>query len=150
MRKTFAFTLILIMLSACGSLPSSAKKSQGLSPPRSLHTQLKSSEINTTFKLTVISEVSSWDQSGHLRLQLRLQSPTKTATQLELRQALYQSLVPYLQKYSVIWTEVIPSSNSSAWLARADWFAAAVPIHQRFSVSRPQETFRGLKIEYFK
>ncbi len=150
MRKTFAFTLILIMLTACQYFPSATKKAEGIKPPRSLHTQLKSSEIESKLKLKILSEVSSWDQSGHLRLQLRLQSPKEHVPQTELRHAIYQSLGTYRSKYSVIWAEVINNPDSPAWLARADWFAPEVPPHLRYSVSHPQETFRGLKIEYAK
>lgn len=150
MRKTFAFTLILIMFTACAYFPSAAQKADGIKPPRSLHTQLKSSEIRAKQKLKILSEVSSWDQSGHLRLQLRLQSPADPLPHKELRHALHQSLEPYLPKYSVIWADIIHNPDSSVWLARADWFAPGVPPHLRYSVSHPQETFRGLKIEYAK
>ena len=150
MRKIFAFTLILIMLTACAYFPSAAQKSDGIKPPRSLHSQLKVSEISSKQKLKILSEVSSWDQSGHLRLQLRLQSPAKPLPHKELRHAIHQSLGPYLPKYSVIWAEVINNPDSPKWLARADWFTPGVPPHQRYSVSHPHETFRGLKIEYSK
>ncbi|MBT9545961.1 MAG: hypothetical protein IV090_11280 [Candidatus Sericytochromatia bacterium] len=150
MRKTFAFTLILIMLTGCAYFPSAAQKTNQIEPPRSLHSQLKSSEISSKLKLKILSEVSSWDQSGHFRLQLRLQSPRESLPQTELRQALYQSLRPYLPKYSVIWAEVTSNQDGPHWLARADWFAPEVPPHLRYSISQSQETFRGLKIEYSK
>jgi hypothetical protein len=150
MRKIFAFMLILIMLTACAYFPSAAQKADEIKPPRSLHTELKSSEIRAKQKLKILSEVSSWDQSGHLRLQLRLQSPAEPLPNKELRHALYQSLGPYLRKYSVIWAEVVNNPDNPKWLARADWFAPGIPPHLRYSVSHPQETFRGLKIEYAK
>lgn len=148
MKQQFLFIWILFVGTACRNVPPPSKP-LSITPPRSLHKTLKSQETKSKMTPKILDEVSSWDQYGHLRLQIHLEVSATNPTQKELRQTVFAQLSPYFKTYSVIWADVF-TPNSKHPVAKLDWFAPDVLAHQKYSVIHAHETYKGLNLAYFK
>jgi hypothetical protein len=148
MRIHLLVLLMSTLSSAC--LPATNLKKTELDkeiPPRSYHKKLKSPS-HERLDLHIATEIRSQDQYGNLRLQIRFVSPQQQASRKEIKEAIAYKLAIYQKKYAIIWAEIISNQNPPQLLAKIDWFNPNLPQHQRYSIAKSEELFRGLLIEY--